>query len=140
MESLQSLRRTAELGVPAPLYAGAASKVLLAGMKDDEIESYLDRTPLKPIQDATVTERGELWQQIREIREGGYSESLGEVLVGGGSVAAPIKSYDGQTVAAIDILTPSDRYTPEHRARCIDLLLAAAQQASERLGFRGASG
>jgi IclR family KDG regulon transcriptional repressor len=46
VEGLQPMRRMADLGVRAPLYAGAASKVLLAGMEDDEIDAYLDRTTL----------------------------------------------------------------------------------------------
>src|SRR5258706_9100282 len=44
VEGLHPMRRTADLGVRAPLYAGAASKVLLAGMEDEEIEPYLERT------------------------------------------------------------------------------------------------
>jgi DNA-binding IclR family transcriptional regulator len=137
VESLQSVRRTAELGVRAPLYAGAASKVLLAGMGDDEIASYLDKTPLVRIQHATIVDRDVLLSEIAEIRSRGYAESLGEVMAGGGSLAAPIKGYDGRTVASLDILTPSERYTPEHRERCIGLLLAGVRKASERFGYRG---
>lgn len=137
VESLHALRRSAELGVRAPLYAGAASKVLLAGMADDEIEAYFAKTPLVPIQNNTITDKDVLWAEIREIRSRGYAESLGEVLVGGGALAAPIKGYDGRTVACLDVLTPSDRYTPEHRERCIGVLLASARKASERFGYRG---
>src|SRR5215469_2432111 len=54
VEGLHPMRRMADLGVRAPLYAGAASKVLLAGMDDDEIESYLARTELAPLQKTTI--------------------------------------------------------------------------------------
>jgi len=137
IESLHAVRRTTDLGVAAPLYAGASGKVLLAGMDDDEITAYLDRTPLVPLQDATITSKGVLWEEIRQIRTRGFAESRGEVLVGGGALAAPIKGYDGRTVACLDILTPSDRYTPEHRERCIGLLLESVRKASERFGYRG---
>ena len=137
VESLQSVRRTAELGVRAPLYAGAASKVLLAGMADDEIEAYLDRTPLIPIQNATIIDRNVLLAEVTEIRARGYAESRGEVLTGGGALAGPIKGHDGRTVASLDILTPAERYTPEHRERCIALLLTGVRNASERFGYRG---
>ena len=50
VEGLHPMRRTADLGVRAPLYAGAASKVLLAGMEDEEIEAYLERTDLTAFQ------------------------------------------------------------------------------------------
>src|SRR3546814_16157218 len=46
VESVQPMRRTTDLGVGAPLYSGAASKVLLAGMEDGDIDDYLRRPPL----------------------------------------------------------------------------------------------
>ncbi len=57
VEGLHPMRRMADLGVGAPLYAGAASKVLLAGMTDDEIEAYLSRVTLKSFQKTTITDR-----------------------------------------------------------------------------------
>lgn len=138
VEGLHPLRRTADLGIGAPLYAGAASKVLLAGMPDDEIEAYLSRTPLKRFQDTTITDPEALKNEIAAIRRQGFAESKGELVTGGGALAAPLKDWSGSTVAAIDILTPENRYTPEHRETCIRLLLEGAASISERLGYRGA--
>jgi DNA-binding IclR family transcriptional regulator len=142
VEGLHPMRRMADLGVRAPLYAGAASKVLLAGMEDDEIEAYLGRTDLTAFQESTITDRAVLWREIRSIRKRGFAESKGELFPGGGALAAPIKDFSGRTVGVMDILTPEHRYTAEHRERCIGLLLEGAAQASQRLGFRaqGAAG
>jgi DNA-binding IclR family transcriptional regulator len=126
----------ADLGVRAPLYAGAASKVLLAGMEDADIESYLARTELTPLQKTTITDRNVLWRAIRTIRKRGYAESKGEIFTGGGALAAPLKDFSGKTVAVMDILTPEHRYTPQHRERCIALLLDGARRGSQRLGYR----
>jgi DNA-binding IclR family transcriptional regulator len=136
VEGLHPMRRMADLGVPAPLYAGAASKVLLAGMDDDEIEAYLGRTDLTAFQKTTITDRNVLWREIRSVRKRGFAESKGELFSGGGALAAPIKDFFGRTVAVMDILTPEHRYTAEHRERCIGLLIAGAQRASEKLGYR----
>lgn len=136
VESLHPVRRTVEIGVVAPLYAGAASKVLLAGMQDDEIDGYLQRTPLKKLQDSTITDRKALLAEIRLIRERGFAESRGELIAGGGALAAPLKDFSGRTVGVIDVLTPEDRYTPQHREKCIALLLEASRRGSERLGQR----
>ena len=136
VEGLHPMRRTAELGVGAPLYAGAASKVLLAGMDDDEIEAYLARTKLAPFQSTTITDSAVLWREIRAIRKRGFAESKGELFPGGGALAAPIKDFSGKTVAVMDILTPEPRYTAEHRERCVGLLLAGSRRASERFGYR----
>ena len=138
VEGLHPMRRIADLGVGAPLYAGAASKILLAGMEDEEIEAYLDRTDLKPFQKTTITDRNVLWREVRAIRKRGFSESKGELFAGGGALAAPIKDFSGKTIAVIDILTPEHRYTAAHRERCIGLLLAGARRASLRLGYPAA--
>lgn len=135
-EGLHPMRRMADLGVHAPLYVGAASKVLLAGMEDDEIDSYLERTELVPFQETTITDKTTLWREIRSIRKRGYAESKGELFAGGGALAAPIKDFSGKTIAVIDILTPVHRYTPQHRELCISVLLDGVRRASERLGFR----
>jgi DNA-binding IclR family transcriptional regulator len=136
VEGLHVMRRMADLGVPAPLYAGAASKVLLAGMNDDEIDAYLDRTDLAAFQDSTITDRAMLWREVRSIRKRGFAESKGELFAGGGALAAPIKDFSGKTIAVLDILTPEHRYTEEHRERCITILLEGTRRVSERLGYR----
>src|SRR5262245_6956525 len=136
VEGLHPMRRMADLGVRAPLYAGAASKVLLAGMDDDEVEGYLGRTELTAFQNTTITDKSMLWREIRLIRKRGFAESKGELFPGGGALAAPLKDFSGKTVAVMDILTPEHRYTAEHRERCIALLLDGARRASQRLGYR----
>ncbi len=136
VEGLHAMRRMADLGVQAPLYVGAASKMLLAGMDDEEIEEYLARTDLVAFQSTTITDKTLLWRQIRAIRKRGYSESHGELFSGGGALASAIKDYSGKTIGVIDILTPAHRYTPAHRELCIRELLEGVRRASERLGYR----
>lgn len=136
VEGLHPMRRMADLGVRAPLYAGAASKVLLAGMEDDEVHNYLGRTDLTSFQKNTITDKEGLWREIRRIRQRGYAESKGELFPGGGALAAPLKDYTKKTVGVIDILTPEHRYTAEHRLRCISVLLDGVHRISERLGYR----
>lgn len=136
LESLQPMRRTANLGVHAPLYAGASSKILLAGLEDDEVDEYLSRTELLPLQKTTITTADGLRAEIRQIRKRGYAESRGEVVSGGGSIAVPLKDYSGKTIAAMDVLTPQHRYTTEHRQRCIDVMMDGAARISARLGYR----
>jgi DNA-binding IclR family transcriptional regulator len=138
VEGLHPMRRMADLGVQAPLYAGAASKVLLAGMDSEELDLYLARTELSAFQKATITDKKTLRQELKQIRISGFAESKGELFTGGGALAAPIRDFHGKTVAVIDILTPENRYTSEHREACIKLLLAGVETISRRLGYRAA--
>lgn len=136
VESLHPMRRMVELGVQAPLYAGAASKVLLAGLEADELELYLARTELEAFQKATITDKDDLKKELQRIQAQGYAESRGELFTGGGALAAPVRDYSGKTVAVIDILTPEHRYTAEHREQCIVHLLEGTAEISRRLGYR----
>ena len=137
LEGTHAMRRMADLGLHAPLYAGASSKILLAGMTDTEIDEYLARVDRVPIQENTITNAEELLREVTLIRERGYAESRGEFITGGGgAIAVPIKDYEGRTVAAMDVLTPQPRYTAEHREKCIEMMLNGGRQISERLGYR----
>lgn len=140
-EAPHQYRRVIEPGRLAPLYAGAAGKVLLAGFDDAELEAYLARTPLKPLQKNTITDRAVLLRQIRQIRERGYGESHRESISGGGgAVAAPVHDASGATIAALDILTAEGRFTPQHRERCIKLLRDGVRRISMKLGYQPANG
>lgn len=137
LEGTHAMRRMADLGLHAPLYAGASSKILLAGMDDREIDEYLARVERVPIQENTITNAEDLKREVDLIRQRGYAESRGEFITGGGgAIAVAIKDYDGKTVAAMDVLTPQPRYTPEHREKCIELMIDGGKQISERLGYR----
>jgi len=137
LEGTHAMRRMADLGLHAPLYAGASSKILLAGMGDREIDEYLARVERVPIQENTITNAEDLRREVDLIRQRGYAESRGEFITGGGgAIAVPIKDYDGKTVAAMDVLTPQPRYTPEHREKCIELMIDGGKQISESLGYR----
>lgn len=138
-EGLHQFRRVIEPGRLAPLYAGAAGKVLLAGFDDGELEEFFRRTPLKPLLKNTITDRAVLMKQLKQVRERGFGESHSEIIPGGGgAVAAPIKDHTGGTLGAIDILTAEGRFTPQHRERCIKLLLEGTRRVSAKFGYQPA--
>lgn len=137
LESKQLLRRTAEVGGRAPLHAGASSKILLAGMTDAEIEAYIERNIPLVGSDEQPLDPDALRHEIARIREVGFAESRGEVRPGGGALAAPVRNFSGAWLASIDILTPNDRYSPQHREAVLNVLLDGAARASRKLGYRG---
>lgn len=137
LESKDLLRRTATIGGRAPLHAGASSKILMAGMTDAEIDGYVARHAPLTGADGRPLDADTLRDELAVIRERGWAESRGEVRPGGGALAAPVRDFSGRWIASIDVLTPNDRYTPEHRERIIAGLLDGVKRASERLGYRG---
>ena len=136
LESLQSLRRTTEIGERAPLYAGAANKLLLAAMDDVEIASYLERVELVRFTPATIVDHDRLWEEVQTIRRQGFAESIGEHHAGGAALAGPARDATGAVVAVLYVSVPQSRYTPELRDRARDVVLEYSAKLSAELGYR----
>jgi IclR family transcriptional regulator, KDG regulon repressor len=125
---------TERRGVVRPAYCTALGKVILAALRPDQLDRYLDRVELKPLTPNTITERGRLLQEIVEIRSAGIAfddcEFDGELRC----AAMPIFDFSGQVVGAIGISGPVWRLSIQalqSRARSLD---AAAKRLSEAFG------
>ncbi len=134
----QNVRRVIALGERKPLYAGAASQVLLSGFTDAEVDDYLGRVALVKLAEHTVTEPARLRRIIARIRREGFAESIQQQSDSGGAgVAAGI--FDGRRdmVGAIGISVPQYRFTPALRRRLSTGVMTAADKISRILGGRG---
>ncbi len=93
------------VGGAAPLHASALGKILLAGMTEDQLESYL-RRPLERFTDKTLTDPRKLRKAIDEVRRRGYSIESEEEHPGVGCIGAPIRDASGHWIAALSIAGP----------------------------------
>lgn len=75
------MRYTVGVGADAPLHVGAAGKVLIAWMSEQELEQVLPRD-LEALTDFTITSLDVLRAELAEVRERGWAESHGERMVG----------------------------------------------------------
>ena len=121
-EAMNAIGQTQQLGIAIPLYAGAASRVLLAGFEDADIEDYLARTLLVAYSDTTLVDPEKLKAEIARIRREGHAISSAEFTPGGHAVACAIRGRDGRAVAALHVSIPRSRAAPELIARCIEEL------------------
>jgi IclR family acetate operon transcriptional repressor len=134
IESTQPLRYVGELGVPAPLHAGAAGRVILAGLDDRAFERWLESATLVAVTPATVTDPDAIRSRRAEDRGVGYSVSRGERVAGGAAVAAPFVDGAGRVRGSLVLTCPRDRL-PAARERAIGgALVALARRLSWRLG------
>lgn len=130
----QSIRRVVALGVEKPLYAGAASRLLLAGFSDAEFESYLKRVQLEPLAPHTITEPEALRSSIEEIRKNGFSEGSQEQYADSGyGIVAPVKGLRGETIAVLGVSVPRFRFTDELREQLLPAVISAADDVSRRM-------
>ena len=136
-ESENAIARAQRIGVGVPLYAGAASRVLLSALDDAAIAAYLDRTLLAPLAEGTIVDRDQLVRAIEGVRVDGYALSLGEFTSGGLAIACPILNTRAEVEAAIQLSLVAARSSPAFEADCVSRLRACAQTLAQAL--RGAS-
>jgi DNA-binding IclR family transcriptional regulator len=121
-EAMNAIGQTQKIGIGIPLYAGAASRVLLACLSDVEIEDYLRRTALVAYSETTLVDPEKLRQEIARIRTDGYAISSAEFTPGGHAVACAITDADNRPVAALHVSIPRSRAAPELLENCIEQL------------------
>lgn len=131
--SPREIRMAVPLGQLFPLHIGGSSKAILAAMRPEELDDYLDRT----LPDGrSVTSREELEEQLSRIRRTGYAVSRGERQVDAGSVAAPIYDATGRVYGSLSICGPVGRIGEDLVEQYGALLLETAATVSQRLGHR----
>jgi DNA-binding IclR family transcriptional regulator len=131
----QVIAQVLQLGVRIPLYAGAASQVLLAGMDDTEIDTYLARTSLTPYSAATLTSADAIRTRVATIRAQGHAISSGEFTQGSGAsaIAVPVRTRGGTIVASLHVSVPRARLTPQLESLCLSALLTGASALTATL-------
>jgi IclR family pca regulon transcriptional regulator len=102
---------TIALGVGSrlPAYATSMGRVLLAELPPEELEEYLDETPLEPLTERTVTDPEELRAILDQCRAQGWTLVDQELELGLRSIAAPIRGSNGRVLAALNTGTAAAR-------------------------------
>ncbi len=137
-ESTQTLRVSmmSRVGQSAPTYCTGVGKTLLAHLPPERVTAILKREKMARFTDHTIVNRSDLDQELERIRASGYAVDNEEHEIGVRCVAAPVCDNSGEVVAALSISMPSVRLTDKEIPRYRDLVVQAASDISERLGYR----
>jgi DNA-binding IclR family transcriptional regulator len=122
VEAVNAIAQAHQIGVAIPLYTGASSRVLLAGMSPDELSAYLDHTALVAYSETTIIDRDSLLEELERVRERGYAVSSGEFTSAGNAVAKAVRGADGRAIAALHVSVPRSRYSGIVEDRCVAAL------------------
>jgi IclR family pca regulon transcriptional regulator len=99
------------VGTRFPAYATSMGRVLLAGLDEPELESFLEGAELRPLTPATITTKAALRREIARTRRQGWALVDQELEDGLRSIAVPIHDPDGAVSAAINLSTHASRRT-----------------------------
>lgn len=135
VESTRSVIHGGWLGKRMPLHATAAGKVLLAWRSPDLVRELL-REPLERFTSKTISYVDLLLEELEKVREEGVAIAVGEMEEDLLGVAAPVRNFNNEVIAALTVGAPSSRASEEQ----ISLLRRAIKEAgldlSRRLGHQ----
>lgn len=101
------------LGSRLPAYPTSMGRVLLASLRDDQLDEYIDRVQLDRLTPYTVTDRRQLRRIVQKCREDGFALVDQELEEGVRSIAAPVRNQRGEVVAAMNVSCHASRVSVE---------------------------
>jgi DNA-binding IclR family transcriptional regulator len=132
VESERSLRMQAQVGAQDPLHSTALGKALLAHMPESKWSAYLGNR-MQRFTENTITDRGQLMKQLREIKESGIAFDRGENEEGALCLAVPLFAEAKVPIAALSISAPASRLQGTIADSVAAALKASATAIGERL-------
>jgi len=108
-ESDKGLCSHIEIGKRTPLHCTAVGKAIMAYLSKDKVAAIVKGKGLKKYTENTITNKKELENEFRKIREQGYAIDNIEHEEGVRCVAGPIRDYTGKVIASMSISGPAFR-------------------------------
>jgi DNA-binding IclR family transcriptional regulator len=130
------IRISSDVGWRRPLHYGMLGMVLMASIETGEVERILEEYPLEAHTPFSITDADAFSLRMEEIRVRGYVLEKEEAVEGLFGIAAPIKDYSRQVVAALGIALPiGQRNLKESLEHTIDLVKKTCDLISSDLGY-----
>jgi IclR family pca regulon transcriptional regulator len=120
------------IGSRLPAYCTSMGRVLLAALPDLELGAYLKRVQVKALTPKTVTSTPALLKLILRVRANGYALVNEELEPGLRSIAVPVKTRSGRTVAAMNSGVHAARIARSEMTR---RLLPVLRENAQSLGL-----
>ena len=136
IENQRNLVNYSSIGRTAPVHCIASGKLLLAYLPEAEAMKIIERKGLARYTENTLTEPEVLLEDLRLIRQRGYSLDHEEYEQGVSCVAAPVWDHRDQVVAAVSVSTLTVRIPEERWPGLIEAVKDAGSKISRALGYQ----
>lgn len=134
-ESSQTIRMISYVGKRAPLHCTALGKVLLAYLSAEERIKILGEKVLPRLTENTITDKRELEKELVKVKKQGFALDREENEKDVRCVAAPIRNYQGEVIAALSISSPIFRIDENAQNNLKEALIKTSREISMRLGY-----
>lgn len=122
-------------GEHKPLYATAAGKLFMLNFSTDEILHYFQNTDIKKYTANTILNYIDFLDELKNIKEMGYSIDNQEFEENTICIAMPIRDYTGNIIASISITDHFTKMTKNDIDRLVPYLSKSCDELSSFLGY-----
>lgn len=133
-EGRSFIRISADVGWRGPLHYGMLGMLLMAYLEPKEVKRILQKDKLQAYTPSSITDEDAFSLKLEHIRNQGYVIENGEAIEGIVGIAAPIRDFSRQVVAALGIVLTNDQAKNgmnEH----VELVKSSCERISRELGY-----
>jgi len=134
IDSPNPVRAYTQIGGRARAHCVATGKAMLASRNRTVLEQLARRLQTRTA--LTITDPGKFLLEMTRTRAQGYGINRGEWNINVAGIAAPIVDARGETIAAVGLSGPKERFKPARLKTFAPLVIDAAQTISVRLGAK----
>jgi DNA-binding IclR family transcriptional regulator len=125
------------VGRQTPMHCTSSGKILLAHLAPEQRAELINAAGLDRLTAHTLTTRDALEADLTLAHKRGYAITVEEYEEGLNAMAAPVRSGEGEVVAALTASGPAFRLTEERMHELAPVLVEGADELSRRLGYVG---
>jgi DNA-binding IclR family transcriptional regulator len=126
------------VGVVRPAHCTALGKIILAALRLEQLERFLERADLKAYTPKSIVDPDTLRRELEEVRRSGVAFDDGEFDPEVRCVAVPVRDFTGQVVGTLGISGPIWRMSIQALQGRTRAVQAAAERLSAEFGTPGA--
>ena len=130
---------TDRVGVVRPAHCTALGKIILASLRPDQLNRFLERVDMKPSTPKSITDAAVLLHEITEIRRTSIAFDDGEFNPEVRCVAVPVTDFTGVVIGALGISGPIWRLSNQALHNSAQIVQKAASRLSAEFGAKVAT-
>ena len=137
VETDRTVRAVSRVGAMLPAHCTAVGKVNLSFLPPEEIERLYPENDLPAATPRTLRTRDALLNELKGIRERGYAVENEECDLDVKSIAAPVRDFSKNVIAAVGVIAPAHRLADDRPAAggVASKVQEAAMALSLKLGY-----
>ena len=130
------IRISSDIGWRRPLHYGMLGMVFMAYLDPGNVKEILKKNPLQAHTAHSITDKNAFSIRLEEIRKQGFILEREEAVEGVVGIAAPIRDYSRQVIAALGIALPMARRRSEQElTKFVKLVKSTCDDISSDLGY-----